>query len=85
MISSKQNALVLLDLIGADNPMFYNSFRETNDLFERMQLIGMYFVFQISSLSLLYSKFFVSHYVPVILLTILFCGQDLTVLCVEFD
>lgn len=40
--SSKQTAFVLLDLIGASNPVFYNSFKETNDLFERMQLIGMY-------------------------------------------
>ncbi|KAL9954285.1 hypothetical protein ACROYT_G041804 [Oculina patagonica] len=32
-------AFVLLDLIGASNPVFYNSFKETNDLFERMQLI----------------------------------------------
>ena len=38
--------MVLLDLIGADNPRFYNSFKETNDLFERMQLIGMCVVFQ---------------------------------------
>jgi len=43
----KQNALVLLDLIGADNPVFYNSFRETDDLFQRMEFIGMYCVFQI--------------------------------------
>lgn len=34
--------MVLLDLIGADNPVFYNTFRETDDLFQRMQLIGMY-------------------------------------------
>lgn len=33
------NAMVLLDLIGAANPTFYNTFRETNDLFERLQLI----------------------------------------------
>ena len=33
--------MVLLDLIGASNPMFYNTFKETNDLFERLQLIGM--------------------------------------------
>jgi len=33
------NAMVLLDLIGAANPMFYNTFKETNDLFERLQLI----------------------------------------------
>lgn len=43
----KQNAFVLLDLIGADNPVFYNTYRETDDLFQRMQFIGMYFVFQI--------------------------------------
>lgn len=35
--------MVLLDLIGADNPVFFNTFRETDDLFQRMQLIGMYF------------------------------------------
>lgn len=33
------NAMVLLDLIGAANPVFYNTFRETNDLFERLQMI----------------------------------------------
>lgn len=33
------NALVLLDLIGAKDPKFYNSFPQTRDLFERMQLI----------------------------------------------
>lgn len=33
------NAMVLLDLIGADNPVFFNTFRETDDLFQRMQLI----------------------------------------------
>ena len=32
--------MVLLDLIGAANPVFYNTFRETNDLFERLQMIG---------------------------------------------
>lgn len=35
--------MVLLDLIGADNPVFFNTFKETDDLFQRMQLIGMYF------------------------------------------
>ena len=35
-----QNALVLLDLIGAKDPRFYNSFPQTRDLFERLQLIG---------------------------------------------
>lgn len=33
------NAFVLLDLIGADNPVFYNTYRETDDLFQRMQFI----------------------------------------------
>ena len=36
--------MVLLDLIGAANPTFYNTFRETNDLFERMQLIGNVYI-----------------------------------------
>lgn len=33
------NAMVLLDLIGAANPVFYNTFKETNDLYERLQMI----------------------------------------------
>lgn len=39
--------MVLLDLIGADNPVFFNTFKETDDLFQRMQLIGMYFFWQV--------------------------------------
>ncbi|KAJ7374449.1 hypothetical protein OS493_007555 [Desmophyllum pertusum] len=33
------NALVLLDLIGATPTIFHNSFKETSDLYERMELI----------------------------------------------
>ena len=47
---------MLLDLIGADNPVFYNTFRETDDLFQRMEFIGMYFVFQIKFMLFLTSS-----------------------------
>ena len=38
----KQNALVLLDLIGTSDPQptFYNTFKETDDLFQRLEQIG---------------------------------------------
>jgi len=41
--------MVLLDLIGAANPNFYNTFKETNDLFERLQLIGMWMFYRSDS------------------------------------
>jgi len=52
--------MVLLDLIGADNPVFFNTFRETDDLFQRMQLIGMYF-FDIQ-VHLLYCTYLITCY-----------------------
>ena len=42
MLPLKQNALVLLDLIGTSDPQptFYNTFKETDDLFQRLEQIG---------------------------------------------
>ena len=53
-ISSKQTAMVLLDLIGANNTMFHNLFEKTNDLYERLQLIGMYVFSKFICLNVVY-------------------------------
>ena len=36
--------MVLLDLIGSQGVSFFNTFNETNDLFERLEVIGEHFL-----------------------------------------